>query len=699
MEGRQLDRLLRPRSVAIVGVSPEPGHMGGSVLANLERCGFAGDIHLISRSRAEINGRPCIGSIDDLPEGVDIAVLVIPQSAVIDAIAACGRRGVGAAIVFASGYGETGEAGRAEQDRLTAAARAANVMVLGPNCIGMCSYTVGAALTFEFNVQRPPETSAPKIGIVAQSGAVAAIMRMAFLAKDLGVTYYISTGNEADLTAEDFLGALIDDEATNVAALFVEQIRHPQKFLALAKRARAKRKPIVVMHPGRSQRARTSASSHTGALAGDHAVMTSLLRHAAVIVVETLDELLDTAELLARFAPPTKGPGIITNSGAIKGFALDFCDKLGLDIPRLGDTALDALKAALPPFASLDNPVDVTAQVLRDVTIWTRSAEALLSDPGIGSLCVPMVAGSPKLAMDKVNALLPAMVASGKPAVIAVLGDDFPIPPEFIASFRGKGIPVLRSPERALRALAYATAYGQMLAETAATPASIPAPPLPRTGTLPEHECKAYLKALSIAVPKGALTRDIEAATRVAQRVRFPVALKVQSATLTHKSDVGGVVLNIGSPNALMESWQRTMRGIWAVQPDFKLDGMLIEKMAPPGIEMIVGAKRDPGWGPVVMVGLGGIWTEALDDVRLMPADLSAEQVTAEIRRLKGARVLAGLRGAPPSDVAAVADVAVRLGALMRARPEIAEIDINPLVVYPRGVLALDALIVVATAP
>jgi acyl-CoA synthetase (NDP forming) len=699
MESRQLDRLLRPRSVAIVGVSPEPGHMGGSVLANLERCGFAGAIHLISRSRAEINGRPCVGSIDDLPKGVDIAVLVIPQSAVIDAIAACGRRGVGAAIVFASGYGETGDAGRAEQDRLTAAARAANVMVLGPNCIGMCSYTVGAALTFEFNVQRPPETSAPKIGIVAQSGAVAAIMRMAFLAKDLGVTYYISTGNEADLTAEDFLGALIDDEATNVAALFVEQIRHPQTFLALAKRARAKRKPIVVMHPGRSQRARTSASSHTGALAGDHAVMTALLRHAAVIVVETLDELLDTAELLARFAPPTKGPGIITNSGAIKGFALDFCDKLGLDIPRLGDTALDALKAALPPFASLDNPVDVTAQVLRDVTIWTRSAEALLSDPGIGSLCVPMVAGSPKLAMDKVNALLPAMVASGKPAVIAVLGDDFPIPPEFIASFRGKGIPVLRSPERALRALAYATAYGQMLAETAATPASIPAPPLPRTGTLPEHECKAYLKALSIAVPKGALTRDIEAATRVAQRVRFPVALKVQSATLTHKSDVGGVVLNIGSPNALMESWQRTMRGIWAVQPDFKLDGMLIEKMAPPGIEMIVGAKRDPGWGPVVMVGLGGIWTEALDDVRLMPADLSAEQVTAEIRRLKGARVLAGLRGAPPSDVAAVADVAVRLGALMRARPEIAEIDINPLVVYPRGVLALDALIVVATAP
>lgn len=694
---RRLDRLLRPRSVAIVGVSSEPGHMGGSVLANLERCGFAGDIHLVSRSRAEINGRPCIASIDDLPEGVDVAVLVIPQSAVIDAIAACGRRGVGAAIVFASGYAETGDAGRAEQDKLTAAARSANVMVLGPNCIGMCSYMVGAALTFEFNVQRPPETTAPKIGIVAQSGAVAAIMRMAFLAKDLGVTAYISTGNEADLTAEDFLGALIDDDATSVAALFVEQIRHPQTFLALAKRARAKRKPIVVMHPGRSQRALTSASSHTGALAGDHAVMTALLRHVAVTVVDTLDELVDTAELLARFAPPTKGPGIITNSGAIKGFALDFCDRLGLDIPRLSTEALDALKAALPPFASFDNPVDVTAQVLRDVTIWTRSARALLADPGIGSLCVPMVAGSPKLAMDKVNALLPAMAASGKPAVIAALGDDFPIPPEFIASFRGKGIPVLRSPERALRALAYATAYGQMLAAPAAAPASITAPPLPRTGTLPEYEGKQYLKAFGIAVPDGALARDATAAKDIASRIGYPVVLKAQAAALAHKSDAGGVVLNIADAAALDAAWRQITDRIAKAQPGLALDGVLVEAMGPRGIEMIVGAQRDPGWGPVVIVGLGGIWTEALDDVRLMPADLSAAQVIAEIGRLKGARVLQGLRGAPPSDVAAVADVAARLGALMRARPEIAEIDINPLVIYPRGVLALDALIVVAS--
>jgi acyl-CoA synthetase (NDP forming) len=690
----RIERLLRPRSVAIVGVSPEPGHMGGSVLANLERCRFEGAIHLVSRSRKEFNGRPCVPSIDDLPHGVDVAVLVIPQTAVIDAIAALGRRGAGGAIVFASGYAEVGDAGRAEQETLAAAARAANVAVLGPNCIGMCSFPVGAALTFEFNVERPMESARPKIGMAAQSGAMAAIMRMAFLAKGLGVTFYISTGNEADLTIEDFLNALVDDDETEVISLFVEQIRKPQTFLAAARRARAIGKPIVLMLAGRSQRARVSARSHTGALAGDYATMTALLRHAAVNVVDTVEELIDVTDLLARFKPPVKGPGVITNSGAVKGFALDFCDSIGFDIPRLAPATIDALKVALPAFASLDNPVDVTAQVLRDVTLWTKTAQALLADPGTGSLCIPMVAGSPKLAMDKVHALAPTIEAHGKPAVVAVLGDDFPVPPEFLAAFREKNIPVLRSPERALRALAHATAYGTALAAAPNAALTIDAPPLPRRGTLPEYLGKAYLAALGIRVPQGALARDVAEAKAIAQRIGYPVALKAQAAALAHKSDAGGVALGVADPGALEAAWAQMRERVAAAQPGLVLDGILVEAMAAKGIEMIVGARRDPEWGPVVLAGLGGIWTEALDDVRLMPADLSAEHIVAELGRLKGARLLGGLRGAPAADIVALADTVARVGALMRARPDIREIDINPLMVYPRGVLALDALIV-----
>src|SRR5947209_10411164 len=584
----RLDRLLRPRSVAIVGVSPEPGHPGGSVLANLERCRYAGAIHLVSRSRTAFNGRPCVPSIDDLPHGLDVAVLVVPQSAVIDAIAALGRRGVGGAIVFASGYAEVGDAGRAEQKKLTAAARAANVAVLGPNCIGMCSFAAGAALTFEFNVEPPPQDAKPKIGVVAQSGAIAVIMRMACLAKGLGVSFYISTGNEADLTVEDFLGALIDDDDTQVAALFIEQIRQPQKFLELAERARAVGKPIVLMHAGRSQRARVSASSHTGALTGDHAVATALLRHAAVTVVDTLEEMVDCADVLARCKPPVKGPGIITNPGAVKGFALDFCDQIGLDVPRLAPATIDKLKAVLPVFASLDNPLDITAMVLRDVSLWPRTAEILLTDPGTSSLCLPMVAGTLQYAMAKADALLPALRAGGKPAVVAVLGDDFPVPPEFMAAFRAEGVPVLRSPERALRALAHATAYGQALRAPALGKAPpIEAPPLPRRGMLPEYEGKRYLAALGIAIPNGALARDIAEAKTIAQRVGYPVALKAQAAALAHKSDAGGIALNVADATALEAAWTRMMERVAAARPDGMLDGIRGEAGATRGTERI----------------------------------------------------------------------------------------------------------------
>ena len=672
--------------------------MGAASLANLERCGFTGAIHLVSRSRAEIGGRKCLASIGELPQGTDVAILIVPQSAVIDAIAACGGRGIGAAIVFASGFAEVGAEGRAAQARLTEAARAANVAVLGPNCIGLINQVDGIALTFEPNAQRVETGAQPHIGIVAQSGAFAAILRMALTAKGLGVSYAISSGNEADLTAEDFLEFLIADTHTRAIALFIEQIRRPRDFLALAARAREVRKPIVLMHPGRSRRAQISAGSHTGALAGDHAVMTALLRHEAVVLTDTIEELIDTTELLARFEAPVAGAGVITNSGAIKGFALDFGDQVGLDIPALAPQTLAALKASLPAFASIDNPVDVTAQVIRDVFIWTETASALLADPAIGSLCVPMVAGAPKNAMDKVDALLPAIEAGGKPAVIAVLGDEHPVPAEFVAAFRDRGIPVLRSPERALRALAHATDYGRTLEADRAAPPSREFPPLPQRGTLPEHVGKAYLAALGIPVPHGALARDVGEAQEIAARIGDPVALKAQAAALAHKTDAGGVALGITDASGLEQAWREMHARLAAARPGLALDGVLVEAMAAPGIELIVGAKRDPAWGPVVMIGLGGIWAEALGDVRLMPADLPRERIIQEIGKLKGARLLAGLRGAPGADIGALADVVANIGALMRAKPEIGEIDINPLMAYPDGVLALDALIVAQDA-
>jgi acetate---CoA ligase (ADP-forming) len=684
-----LARLMRPRTVAIVGATAEPGSIGGTVLVNLERCGYRGDIHLVSRRAKEINGRPCVAAIDDLPDGIDAAVLVVPQPAVVDAVAACGRRRIGGAVVFASGFAEVGEDGRAEQARLLETARAGGVRMLGPNCIGFTNFADGVALTFETIA---PEAIAgrPSVGVVTQSGALAGALRIALSAKGLGVSHAISTGNEADLTAEDFVAFLLADPQTRAIALFLEQIRQPQRFLTLAAQARALRKPIVLLHPGKSARARESAGTHTGALAGDHAVMSAVLRHEAVVLVDSIDDLIDAAELLARAAPPTGGAGIITNSGAVKGFALDFAETIGLDIPPPSPATRAALQAALPPFASPDNPVDVTAQVIKDLGIWTRAATALVADPAIGSLAMLAVPGAPQQAIGKGQAVLQAIVASGKPAVVAALGDESPIPAEFQVMFRERGISVFRSPERALRALAHATRYGRALAAPRGTAPSISVPPLPHHGTLPEHVGKAYLAALGIAVPKGKLTRDLATAKTIAGEIGYPVALKAQASALSHKSDRGGVILGIENEHALATAWER-MQGAMA---DIALDGILVEQMVHDGLEMIVGARRDPSWGPVVMVGLGGIFVEMLKDVRLMPAWLSKERITEECYQLKGAAMLRGTRGRPAVDVEALADVVRRIAATMTARPEITEIDVNPLALLPKGAIALDALIV-----
>jgi acyl-CoA synthetase (NDP forming) len=691
-----LARLMRPRAVAIVGATPEPGTIGGAVLANLERCSYQGNIHLVSRRTKEINGRPCVAAIDDLPDGIDAAVLVVPQQAVVDAVAACGRRGIGGAVVFASGFAEVGDDGRAEQERLVQAARAGNLRILGPNCIGFTNFADGIALTFE-TIAPEPIAGRPAVGAITQSGALAGALRIALSAKGLGVSHAVSTGNEADLTAEDFIGFLLDDPQTRAVALFLEQIRRPQTFLSLAARARSLRKPIILLHPGKSARARDSASTHTGALAGDYAVMTALLRHAAVVLVDTIDELIDAADLLARATPPTGGAGIITNSGAIKGFALDFAETIDLDVPAPSPATRAALQAALPAFASPDNPVDVTAQVIKDLAIWTRAATALVADPAIGSLAMLAVPGAPKQAIDKGRAVLSAMVASCKPAVVAALGDESPIPAEFYSMFRERGIPVFRSPERALQALAHATRYGRALAAPPAIAAPISTPALPHHGTLPEYTSKAYLAALGISIPKGKLARDLNAAKAIAAEVGYPVALKAQASALSHKSDRGGVILEIESEYTLVSAWDQ----IHSAMEDIALDGILVEQMVKGGLEMIVGARRDPAWGPVVMVGLGGIFVETLKDVRLMPASLPKQRIVEECYRLNGAAMLRGVRGRPAVDVEALADVVLRIAAAMTARPEISEIDINPLAVLPsgQGAIALDALIVTRHEP
>jgi acyl-CoA synthetase (NDP forming) len=691
------ERLLRPRSLAIVGASPEPFSLGGNVLDNVERFGFTGDLHLVSRTRTEIKGRPCVGTIDDLPYGVDAVVLMIPVQAVKDAIRACARRGVGGAVVFASGFGELSEEGQLAQSEMAVHARAGGIALLGPNCLGAINFVDKIPLTFE--PVQPQMPTGPAVCAIAQSGAMAGNIRMALQSRNVPVAYTFSTGNEAVIAAEDVIAGLLNDPAVRLFSVFVEQIRHPKRFLSLAAQARSRSKPIVLMHPGRNARSREAAKSHTGALAGDYAVMRTFIERESVVLVESLDELFDVSAMLARYPhPPGGGAAIMSNSGALRGFSLDFGEQIDLPLPALSALTEQALKQVLPDFATIDNPLDITAQGMQNPDLFGDSAQALLGDPRVGAVLVAAMGGSPAQQMAKWKSLGPVLRAAEKPVALAFLGDGAPLSAEFLADVKESGVPFFRSPDRAMRALAHMMRYGRTLAEqqgrsqlTVAVPGNIP------NGPLVEYRGKAIFGKAGIPVPRSEIARSVDDAVRIASMIGYPIVLKAQAASLMHKSDAGGVAVGIASETALRAAWAKMGAAVASARPDMTLDGVLVEAMAPAGgIEFIAGARRDPAWGEVLMVGLGGIWAEALGDVRLMPADADATRIAAEIDLLKGARLLHGYRGSAPCDVPALLDALMRIGALMRAIPALNEIDVNPLVVYPegQGALALDVLLI-----
>jgi acyl-CoA synthetase (NDP forming) len=694
----QIRRLLRPRSLAIVGASADAGTVGFLIMGNLLKMKYPGKIHLVSRSKSEINGHPCVPTIDDLPPGIDAVALVVPEADMADSIAACARRQVGGVIALAAGFAEMGDEGKEKQEKLASAARAGNIALLGPNCIGMVNYREHVALTFnQVDDLAPGERTG--VGVIAQSGAMTGIVSNALAAQGLSLTCLVSTGNEAVTQLEDYLEFLLADVHTTVIVLFVEQVRNPRRFMELAARARELKKPLVMLHPGRTERARASGASHTGALAGNYAVMRALLAREAVVLVNSLDELFDATAMLARWPQgAVRGTSVITNSGGFRSFALDFCEEAGLDFAPIENGTRESLAAMLPPYASADNPLDLTTAGIAQPNIAAMTAEVMLADPNVGSTIISLIAGPPKQQIAKATGLVPIMAASDKPIAFVMLGDRSALVPEFHAIMEPSGMPWFRSADRAMRAMALLTRYGRALAAVRQTTLRLSAQTarIKESGTLTEFAGKRHLAKAGIRIPRGDLAHSADHAAAIADNIGYPVVLKAQAAALSHKSDAGGVALNIGDAAALQKAWDRMHERIAAAMPGLKLDGVLVERMSAPGIELILGARRDPDWGVVLMAGLGGIWTEALNDVRIFSPELSRDSIVAELRQLKGASVLAGARGGAALDLHAVAGAALILAAMLQANPELTEIDINPLIARPagQGVEALDALLV-----
>ena len=419
----QLDRLLRPRSIALVGASVKPGSLGDCVLTNLEEAGYSGELHLVNPKRPVLHGRVCLGSIEELPAGIDCAVLAIPGPAVVESVRACARRDVGSVIVFSAGFAEAGEEGRNAQRELQSIAREHGMIVEGPNCLGMVNYVDGIPLTF---VVTPPQVrnDVAGVAIISQSGALAAVIAVNMRLHEIPLTYSISTGNEAAIGVEDFIEHLIGDQATRVFALVVEQFRQPKRFLDLARRATEAGQQIVLLHPGRSGTARASAATHTGAIAGDYDVMHTLVTHAGVIHVDSMEELVDVAQILVRCREmPRGGAAIFTESGAFKALALDLCEKVGLQLPALSAQTEVALREALPPFIPPSNPLDLTAQGLVDPGLYKRTLQPVLDEAGFGSVLLGIILTDPRTTHLKLPPIVDAVrtLKPRKPVLFAAL--------------------------------------------------------------------------------------------------------------------------------------------------------------------------------------------------------------------------------------------------------------------------------------
>ncbi len=689
-------RLLHPRSVAVVGASDDPASIGGAPIALLERFGFAGEVHLVSRSRARVGDRRCVAAIDDLPAGIDAAILAIPRAGVEDALDAAARRGIGGVVVFSSGYGELGAEGAASERALGERARRHGIALAGPNCLGLINFNLQIPLTFA-DARPNRRASGAGVAIVAQSGAMSMALTYAAMAQDTPVTYTISTGNEAVLGIEDYLPVVLDDERTRAVVLLVEQIRRPDAFRAVARDAAERGCVLLMLHTGRSERAKAASLTHTGALAGDQSVIRSLLRHENVLVIDSLDELIDTAQLIVkRGRPSTAAVAFMTDSGAAKTHALDIGDAIGLAFADLAADTEERLAAQLPAFATAENPTDITAMGLNDPSLYGRVAETLIGEDAVGTLVVAAMPGSETQGTEQVDALLPVLAAAHKPVAYTIMGGDWPLIPGNVTRILDAGVPFFRSPERALRAVKNATLL--------AAPGRRPAPGVrPITLALDaervygEVEAKAVLAELGVPVPAGGVVCDVGAAQELAETLGYPVVLKVVSTDLLHKSDVGGVV-GVEHAGALAERYRGLLARVRAGAPAASIAGVLVERAERDGVEVLVGARRDPTWGPVLVLGLGGIFANTLNDSVVISPEADRAEMRSALAQLRGFPLLQGARGARPCDLDALCDVAALLAGALRGTAQLCEIEVNPLLVRARGegVVALDALIACA---
>lgn len=688
-----LQALLKPRSIAILGASDDLNKLNGRPLKFLIRAGYKGRIYPINPKYAEIAGIKCYPDLDSVPDALDLAIVGVPARAVLESVRALGKKRVPAAVVFASGFGEMGEEGARLEQELVAAAHAAGVRVLGPNGLGLINAFEGVLATF--SQYGNGETPAGPIGFVTQSGALGTAIAALARGRGLGLGYFVNTGNEADVTFVDAMGAVLDDPRIKVGTGYIEGLKDGEGFCQLARRAVAIGKPLVVAKVGRTKAGARAAASHTGSLAGEDVVFDAVVRQFGVIRARNESQMLDLADLLSTTPlPDGRGVAIVTQSGGAGVMMADRAEELGLDVPVLGEQTREALKSVLPAFGALSNPVDVTAQFIAEPMILKESVRIVLEDPKIAVAVIWF-----QLMTEFVDSLVAIFTdikkTVKKPFVVSWVAG----PEKGVKALRDLGICVFAGGEPTIDAVAgmvrYAEARRRLLAEPprATRPAS---PLLPGVlGIAPTMAAAQVLATAGMPLAKARLATSAEEAVAAANAIGYPVVVKIESPDLPHKTEASGVKLGLKDADTVRAAYAEVVTGAKQYKSDARIVGAVVQEMVSGAVECVVGLRRDPTFGMVVMAGLGGLFIEALKDVVFRKAPVSEAEARLMLADLKGAAVLSGVRGRPAVDQAALARLiaaASRFGAAHTDRLE--ELDLNPVLASPAGAVAVDWLMV-----
>jgi acyl-CoA synthetase (NDP forming) len=685
--------LLAPGSVAIFGASNDPTRISGRSLRYFREAGFKGGLYPINPTRDTVQGLPAFPDIAGVPGPVECAVIAVPANLAVESMAACVAKGVKAVVMFTAGFAEIGDEGRRMQQRITQIARDGGIRLCGPNCLGLFNMRIGHTPTFSSFLEEGPTPAGP-LGMVTQSGAFGTHLLALTARRGIQVGVWLSTGNEADVSVADGISFLADDPDTKAIACYVEAIKDGAAFAEAVARARANGKPVIAMKVGGSTIGAAAAASHTASLAGSDAVYDAALRQIGVERAKTPEDLVEIAYACTRGRlPSSRRLAVMTMSGGAGVLMADAAEEEGLDLAPL---SADSQKQVIEwvPFAAARNPVDVTAQVLNDPSILDKSFDLLFGKENFPSIVgfFTTWASSPQMAEPLFKAVAGAV--SRYPdryfALSAIAA------PDMQRRYQEAGVGVFEDPWRAVEAIAAATRCAERL-NTAPFP--IPAvpsdfPPLPR-GRIAEHEAKAILSAAGIPVLDERLATSAAEAAAAGAALGDRLVLKIVSADIPHKTEMGGVMLDIPSPEAAA-AYDRMIARIKDRAPRAAIDGVLISPMLKGGVEMILGVQNDPVFGPVVMLGLGGIFVEVLRDVTFRIAPFGIEEAHRMIHDLRGVGMLEGARGQPPCDLDALAKALSNLAVFVAAkRAEFTSIDINPLLVRPKGqgAVALDALI------